>query len=377
MAEPRYLLASGQIRPGLNLGTTIPARRLVQMGAADDQVVLAIDGVTPYLGVSLESIPANRTGDLQISGRVLIEAGGAIPKGSKVSADFIGRAVVPGPGQFKWGEAVYATSGAGQFVEVEIGGADTGFEPIVFNSLLTAWLRQTATSGAIASIADVLGGSAAAQATAARRPTALADFSIQTDGNDVLQLPMTANNWAGGGTAWGFATWIASSLSTLNRTIGRIRAANGSNVEAMAMTLDASERIQFDIYHSDTSARRGTTPVIIGNNTPQFLTCEVDLVGVPEIGLLEADKLIVTVDEVVQVLVFTNAAGTPNGLPATLRAAVGDMLLLANNLTGTSSPYTGRNGRDYLFRVGKMPTAGRGVWTPEARHLLRLAAPLV
>lgn len=376
MAEPRYLVADGQIRPGLNLGTTIPARRLVQMGAADDQVVLAIDGLTPYLGVSLESIPANRTGDLQISGRVLIEAGGAIPKGSKVSADFLGRAVTPGPGQFKWGEAIYATSGAGQFVEVEIGGADVGFEPLVLTSHLTAWLRNSATSGAIASLPDIINVNPAAQATAGLRPTAQADLSISWDGADVLRWPITAENWAGGGTAWGIALWVSSSLSNVARQIARIRNAAGANAEAISVQVDSLERVNCDVYISDTAARRGTTSVIVGDAVPILLTVEVDLIGNPELGVAESDKLIITANEALQTLTFTNPVGS-GSLPALLRSATGDMLLGANNLAATSSPFTGRWSRDMFIKVGKMPTAGRGVWTPEVRRAMRLQAPLV
>jgi hypothetical protein len=76
-----------------------PARRLVVAGASDHEAAAATGAGAPILGVTEQAhaIAAGRPGDVVVSGIAVVEAGAAAARGSYVTADASGRAVVAAP----------------------------------------------------------------------------------------------------------------------------------------------------------------------------------------------------------------------------------------------------------------------------------------
>lgn len=121
MPEPRRIVTDGGVRCGLNLsGSTIAIARIVVMGAADDQIAQAAAATAPYYGVTMEAIANNVTGDVQVKGKALIEAGAAVAKNVNVMSDASGRAILATSTNNVIGRTVYASTASGQLLEVEL-----------------------------------------------------------------------------------------------------------------------------------------------------------------------------------------------------------------------------------------------------------------
>ena len=112
---------NGGVRAGLNAtGVTIPNRRIVKHSTLVDSIALAVDGLDVYFGVTLAAILNGYAGDVQILGRAIVEAGAAIPIGSKVMANATGQAIVATSAKHALGVANTAALILGDLVEVDI-----------------------------------------------------------------------------------------------------------------------------------------------------------------------------------------------------------------------------------------------------------------
>ncbi len=121
MPEPRRIVPDSAVRPGLNVtGAAFGANLIVVQGAAQDQVSLATAATAPYYGVTLGTIPAGITGDIQTKGKATVAAGAAVAKNVNVMCDATSRAILATAGNNVLGRTVNAASAAGQILEVEL-----------------------------------------------------------------------------------------------------------------------------------------------------------------------------------------------------------------------------------------------------------------
>jgi hypothetical protein len=128
MAEPTAIVADKGIRPGLNeTGTTIARRLFVKRvaGSAVDSVALAVDGDS-VLGVTMAAIADDDRGDVQTSEMAIVTSGAAIPRGSEVTADGSGKAIVCVNGDYVAGVSRSEASGANEDIEIDLVGINSG-----------------------------------------------------------------------------------------------------------------------------------------------------------------------------------------------------------------------------------------------------------
>lgn len=76
----------------------IPPFRLVKPGSADDRITVATSSADFIIGTTMD-IAADLGGrcDIQLAEVAYVECGAAIPRGSFITADAVGRAVVAAP----------------------------------------------------------------------------------------------------------------------------------------------------------------------------------------------------------------------------------------------------------------------------------------
>lgn len=123
MPTARQIVPDGGVRAGLNTsGSTIPKHRIVRDHTLTDSVRICTDANQNPKGVSMQEILADVTGDIQVAGKCVLEAGAAVTKGDLVGSDTVGRAIaITDPGDFVVGKAVTATTtGVGDLIEVEM-----------------------------------------------------------------------------------------------------------------------------------------------------------------------------------------------------------------------------------------------------------------
>lgn len=122
MPQARRIVPDGAIRAGLNTDSgTIPANRIVRDHTLTDSVRLCTDANQRPKGVSMEAIAVGVTGDIQIAGKVPVEAGAAVNKGDAIGSDTVGRGIATtDEDDFPIGVAATAASGAGVLFEVEL-----------------------------------------------------------------------------------------------------------------------------------------------------------------------------------------------------------------------------------------------------------------
>jgi hypothetical protein len=122
MPQPRAIVPDqGGVSAGFNgTGTTIPARRLVKRSTTVDSITPAVDGAADYVGVTMAAILTGYAGDVQVARRPLVEAGAAIPIGSKVMGSAGGKAVVATAGNYSIGTANSAALVDTDIIEVDI-----------------------------------------------------------------------------------------------------------------------------------------------------------------------------------------------------------------------------------------------------------------
>lgn len=123
MPQPRAIVKDqGGIRPGLNnTGSTIPKYRIVKKSTTvvDGVLPLTSGAALPY-GVTMAAIPDGLAGDVQIEGRAIVEASGAITIGQKITGGTDGKGAVATAAQFILGEAASDASADGQLFEVDL-----------------------------------------------------------------------------------------------------------------------------------------------------------------------------------------------------------------------------------------------------------------
>lgn len=129
MPQPRAIVPdAGGIRPGLNsTGVTIAKYRLVKKGivttgiqAGVDSVTPAVDGTVIIYGVTMAAILDGMAGDVQVQGRALVEAAGAINVGDKIIGTTGGKAAVSGGGVNIIGQAASPALVDTDIIEVDI-----------------------------------------------------------------------------------------------------------------------------------------------------------------------------------------------------------------------------------------------------------------
>lgn len=120
MPTARRIVPDGAVRAGLNTDSaTIPKNRIVRRHTLTDSVRLTTDANQQPLGVSMAAIEVSVTGDIQVAGKCVIEAGAAVTKGANVGSDSTGRAIaITDPGDYVVGVADTAAGGAGDEIEV-------------------------------------------------------------------------------------------------------------------------------------------------------------------------------------------------------------------------------------------------------------------
>lgn len=128
MPQPRAIVPdSGAIRPGVNnTGSTIAKFRLVKKGtsgalqAGVDSIVVAPDGAALIYGVTMAAILTGYAGDVQVQGRALVEAAGAINIGDNIIGTTGGKAAVSGGSVNIIGKAASPALVDGDVIEVDI-----------------------------------------------------------------------------------------------------------------------------------------------------------------------------------------------------------------------------------------------------------------
>lgn len=79
-------------------GATIPAMRIVMIGAADNTVIAAADATAPLLGVNEFDVVAGEVATVQITGIARVKTAGIIARGAYVTATTAGEGVTVSTG---------------------------------------------------------------------------------------------------------------------------------------------------------------------------------------------------------------------------------------------------------------------------------------
>lgn len=242
-----------------------------------------------------------------------------------------------------------------------------GFYPAQV-SAITAWLRNTATSGGITSVADVLNASnPAVQGPETNQPTGTTSANglpcISFDGvDDFLAWPIISNTI--GTPRWGYAAWVRPSLVLGVHTVYACRALTGASATRLEIQQNNSD-VFVNVAHSNVSIRRGTASAVLAANTWAFLTVEFD-----GEQAAETDECILTVNGVKQTLTFVNDTGTPGDMPDTLvqptgNAAIGDL-----RVSSPLQPWSGLIGPNQWIMQGTGGISGGGLLTAAQRASL-------
>jgi hypothetical protein len=121
MAEPRAI--DPKIRTGYNAsGSVISKGYIVKVAGTtyQDQIALAAAATDALFGVAANDIATGGPGNVQVSGRALVYAGGTVAVGARVTTDSAGKGVAASAGNSVLGVAM--TAGAsGSLFEVELG----------------------------------------------------------------------------------------------------------------------------------------------------------------------------------------------------------------------------------------------------------------
>lgn len=238
----------------------------------------------------------------------------------------------------------------------------------------TGWLENLQTTGTIARLNNRRDGSnPAVQPTIATQPTANSDASILFGPPvKLLLLPITSQNY--GSRYWWMALWLKTPLSTVNRAIYRIiNVAGGADVASILFQVSSNENLSADVTLAPGQIRRASGPAGgIGDNTPQFVTCEFN--GDFEV---ESKRFVLTNNTVPSTLVFSNQSGTPNAMPRNLVAASGNAVIGSNSADGAgTTSFTGTFGTDIWFGTTKVGNPTEGCLPKNVRAGLRDYRPL-
>lgn len=231
---------------------------------------------------------------------------------------------------------------------------------------IMGWLRNSATSGSVASLTDVLLNNPATQGTAASQPTGTTSNGLPVlsfDGtDDRLTWPFASNN--NGSPRWGYAAWIRPALVAGVRTIlgaNLISGASASKLEIQSNNTD----LFVNVYVANFTTRRGTASAVLALNTWAFITVEYD-----GDQLTEPDECIITVNGVKQPLAFANDSGAPNDMPDTLVQPTGTMTIGDHRAASPLTPWNGFIGTNQWILQGTGGISGGGLITSVQREIL-------
>lgn len=233
-------------------------------------------------------------------------------------------------------------------------------------SAVTAWLRNTTTTGTATSVVDMLNANPAT-GTGAQAPACAASANshpiITFDGsNDFLSWPFIAATAPT--PTWGIALWIRPTSVTGVRTILSAERSHAS-VDRLALLMSGDDLL-LDVYTSNGVSRRGLKADILVINTWQFITAEFD--GGQS---TEALKCMLTHNLTAQSLTFSNSSGVPPGsaMPATLVVPTGAQLLGLEDTTNLR-PFVGSMGTNIFSLGGAGGISGGGLLTATQRLFL-------
>lgn len=130
MPERTRIIGDKDIRSGVVAagGTAIATKRIVIRSGTThpNEVALATTATDAYLGVTTQAISPTATqeayGNVQTRGKAIVESGGTVSVGDRVTSDGSGRGIQASAGNAVFGIANTATTGTGQDLEVELAG---------------------------------------------------------------------------------------------------------------------------------------------------------------------------------------------------------------------------------------------------------------
>ncbi len=129
MPQPRAIVPDKGIRPGFNVsGAEIPKGRFVTRSvppSVRDEIEIPSGPTDVVYGATMHALPDGQRGDIQLEGRAVAEAGGAVSENTLVTTDSAGRAVTAVTGNIATGLAV-TDGGSGDEIEVELAGPSRG-----------------------------------------------------------------------------------------------------------------------------------------------------------------------------------------------------------------------------------------------------------
>lgn len=250
------------------------------------------------------------------------------------------------------------------------------FSPTDLSGVITAWLRvplATVTGLGISSLPDVLNSNPAVQATDAARPprvTTTNGLLVARGVDDRMSWPANAaNNQL---VTWGFATHLIRDTTTTQAIYrsGLTTSSHPQATDSHSIFLTSGSAFQFLAFTDATGgqARAGTTPAaVLSTSAYRFVTVEFDGSQATDI-----DKCVITIDGVVQVLLFSNSVGAPGAFPVALQGQPGgtDIALFGQRTNATTSAFVGKMGPNIYILGGKMAGATEGLLTAEARAAL-------
>lgn len=252
-----------------------------------------------------------------------------------------------------------------------------GFSPTTL-SAVSAWLRNTTTSGNISSVTDLINANPAVQSVDGRRPAGEASGAMTFLTNDVLSWPLIGNEEDPGvinnGTRqFGVVLFVEHDALGAEEAYATISNLTGS---ASAMKLDfkkiTTNFLRVDLFVDASNARRITATDNALTTGSTCITFEMDLDAATE-----PEQVVMTVGGTIVTQTGANLVGTPD-LSLGLAAGVTGNLLIGNRRDSTAaSPFQGRMGRNLFFLGSKMAGATQGLLTVDARTALRNFEPLV
>lgn len=237
---------------------------------------------------------------------------------------------------------------------------------------ISSWFRldhpgSVVTGLGYSRVEDVLDPSSpATQSTDAQRPPAAVSANglpILACVADALSVPIIAAR--NSITTWGFWAHLRRTGGT-NPSPVASRALSGSSVNRLdAQAITAADDANIFFWNAaSTTARQGRKASAYPVNTWVAVTYEFD-----GGGATEADRCVITLDGVVQTLLFSDIVGAPGAMPTTLADPTGTISVCAQQLNGTN-PWVGNYGPNFGFMGSKMPGSAQGLLTPAARLAL-------
>lgn len=228
---------------------------------------------------------------------------------------------------------------------------------------LKYWYRNSIIAPDVNSIPDIYSGNAITANHFSRQPTGNSDYTLQWASDGMV------GNAISNLVHWGWAAWLLPNSLSGQGSLIRMGAATTAEpfVAGDALRLEVFDgQIDLNVCLDATGAniRRATSGVLLSTSVPKFLTveCAFD-------AATDAEKVVVTVDGVVQSISFGVFAGTAAAMPATLQACPA-VSMFDRRTNATATTFAGRTGRNIFILGGKEPGATLGLLTPFGRRAL-------